>query len=240
MKPLCILKTGTAIAGIPSDWGDFEHWIARAAQMDDQHWICCDVRAGETLPSIGDISGVIITGSPAMVTDREDWSERSADWLRELVQGAIPALGICYGHQLMAHALGGEVDYHPQGREIGTKPLLSTQAAQQDLLFQVMPSRYLAHTTHSQSVVGLPPGAEVLAANDFEPHHGVRFAPMAWGVQFHPEFTMDVMSRYLELRSGVLQKEGFDVARLLADVQDAAEGRALLPRFVDVVRSTQA
>src|SRR5690606_17456722 len=110
MKPLCILKTGTAIAGVPREWGDFEHWIARTAQLADDEWICCEVSAGQPLPELNDVSGVIITGSPAMVTDRHDWSERSAEWLVAAVDQQLPTLGICYGHQLLAHALGGAVD----------------------------------------------------------------------------------------------------------------------------------
>ena len=62
-------------------------------------------------------------------------------------------------------------------------------AAAQDELFSCLQERFLAHTTHMQSVTRLPYGAEVLAWNPFEAHHGVRFAPRVWGVQFHPEFT---------------------------------------------------
>jgi GMP synthase (glutamine-hydrolysing) len=232
MKPLCILKMGTAIAGVPREWGDFEHWIARVAGLADGAWFCREVSAGEALPTFDEVGGVIITGSPAMVTDLHHWSELSAAWLRTAVERALPILGICYGHQLLAHALGGRVDYHPKGREIGTKPMLGTDAAQHDPLFQILPARYPAHTTHSQSVVELPTGAEVLAANDFEPHHGIRFAPNAWGVQYHPEFTVPVMSKYLELRSEALRKEGLDPEGLQAEVSLTQEASALLPRFV--------
>jgi GMP synthase (glutamine-hydrolysing) len=236
MKPLCILKTGTAIAGVPPEWGDFEHWIASVAGLCDAAWFCREVSAGAELPAFSEVSGVIITGSPAMVTDRLEWSERSAAWLRTAVEYALPILGICYGHQLLAHALGGRVDYNPQGREIGTKPMLGTTAARHDPLFQILPARYAAHTTHSQSVLDLPAGAEILAANAFEPHHGVRFAPFAWGVQYHPEFTAPVMSKYLELRAAALRQEGLNPETLQAEVSMTEEASALLPRFVELCR----
>ncbi|MEZ4555438.1 MAG: gamma-glutamyl-gamma-aminobutyrate hydrolase family protein [Caldilineaceae bacterium] len=50
-----------------------------------------------------------MTGSHSMVTDRAAWSERSADWLRAVVAAEWPVLGICFGHQLLAHAWGGVV-----------------------------------------------------------------------------------------------------------------------------------
>src|SRR5688572_21533998 len=74
-------------------------------------------------PSREGFAGTIVTGSGAMVTDRHEWSERSAQWLRDAAHDGMPLLGICYGHQLIAHALGGEVDYHPAGREMGTVQL---------------------------------------------------------------------------------------------------------------------
>lgn len=236
MKPFCILKTGTTIAGIPREWGDFEHWIARTAELSDKDWFCCEVSAGAELPPFEAVSGIVITGSPAMVTDRQEWSERSAAWLSEAVKRAIPTLGICYGHQLLAHALGGRVDYNPRGREIGTKFIDSTDPAQDDPLFQILPLRYRAHTTHSQSALQVPASAEILGCNDFDPHHAVRFAPYAWGVQYHPEFNTDIMRKYLALRAAALQQEGLDPHALMEEVEATPQASALLPRFVELVR----
>ncbi|MES2606577.1 MAG: glutamine amidotransferase [Pseudomonadota bacterium] len=232
MKPLLIIKTGYAIKGVPAELRDFEHWTAAAAglSLDQCHTIA--VIDGEQLPDANAYRGVVITGSAAMVTDRLAWSEYTGSWLRTAIQQEIPILGICYGHQLLAHALGGVVDYNPRGREMGTKLIHLAAAAQQDELFRVSPPTFPAHVTHMQSVLRLPYGAEVLGWNSFEAHHAVRFAPRVWGVQFHPEFTTTAMSSYLHIRSEVLKKEGADVEQLYADVCDTADSEQLLRRFV--------
>lgn len=232
MKKLLIIKTGRAIKGIPPELLDFEHWTAAAAGLTlEEHCHTVTVIDGEQLPEPGACSGVVITGSAAMVSDRHPWSEYTARWLLRAMQAGVPILGICYGHQLLAHALGGVVDYHPRGREMGTKEINRTPAALHDELFSIMPERFPAHVTHMQSVLALPAGAEVLACNSFEAHHAVRFAPRAWGVQFHPEFTHAAMSHYLQLRSDALRNEGMDPAELLAAVTHTTASEQLLRRF---------
>lgn len=236
MKRLLFVKTGYAIKGIPPELLDFEHWTAEAAGLAAAECDTVTVIDGEQLPPAGNYRGVIVSGSAAMVSDRHPWSEYTAEWLLQAVALQVPVLGICYGHQLLAHALGGVVDYHPRGREMGTKLVHRAAAAAADELFGVLPPAFVAHTTHLQSVTELPRGATVLAWNDFEPHHAVRFAPRAWGVQFHPEFTATTMMHYLQLRSGALQQEGFDVESLYREVSDTPDASALLRRFVALAR----
>lgn len=232
MKPLLIIKTGYAIKGVPAELRDFEHWTAVAAGLPLDQCHTVPVIDGALLPDARDYRGIVITGSAAMVTDRHGWSEYTGEWLQQAMQHHVPILGICYGHQLLAHALGGVVDYHPRGREMGTKHIQLAPAAQQDELLSGLPQSFPAHVTHMQSVLRLPPGAEVLAWNSFEAHHAVRFAPRVWGVQFHPEFTATAMAHYLQIRSDVLRKEGADVAQLYADVCDTTDSEQVLRRFV--------
>lgn len=236
MSRLLFIKTGYVIPGIPAELGDFEHWTAAAAGLPLERCHVVPVIDGERLPVARDYSGVVISGSAAMVTSRESWSEYTADWLRETVESGVPMLGICYGHQLLAQALGGRVDYHPGGREMGTTWIHTAPAAQQDELFAAMPSRFPAQVTHMQSVLGLPRGAEVLAWSSFEAHHAVRFASRVWGLQFHPEFTPLGMWHYLRLRSEALRREGQDPEALMAAVQSTDAASALLRRFVTLER----
>jgi GMP synthase (glutamine-hydrolysing) len=231
VKKLLIIKTGRAIKGIPADMLDFEHWTAAAAGLALTHCHTVTVIDGELLPEARQCRGVVITGSAAMVSDRHPWSEYTAQWLLGAMKGGVPILGICYGHQLLAHALGGQVDYHPRGREMGTRMIQRAPAALDDELFSILPERFPAHVTHMQSVLRLPPATEVLAWNSFEAHQALRFAPRVWGVQFHPEFTGTAMSHYLRIRSDALRQEGMNPDELLAAVTETAVSEQLLRRF---------
>lgn len=144
---LLILQTGQPTDSMRRH-GSFAHWIRVAAGLDRDDAVVVDVAQGEPLPARDGFAGVIVTGSAAMVTDRHDWSERSAAWLADAAQAGLPLFGICYGHQLLAHALGGTVGPNPRGREIGTVPIELTPPAQQDPLFAGLPARFSAQATH--------------------------------------------------------------------------------------------
>ncbi|MGO4779447.1 glutamine amidotransferase, partial [Lysobacter sp. 2RAB21] len=146
--------------------------------------VVINVEHGEQLPSREGFAGAIVTGSGAMVTDRAPWSERSADWLREAAHAHLPLFGICYGHQLLAHALGGEVGNHPGGREMGTIGLEPPTSAEHDPPFRGLPSQFPAQATHLQTVLRAPDGATVLARSAHDACHAFRWGDHAWGVQF--------------------------------------------------------
>jgi GMP synthase (glutamine-hydrolysing) len=231
MKPVLIIKTGNTVASIPPERGDFEHWISAGMGLEALSCQVANVSAGAPLPAPEEVVGVVVTGSAAMVTDGLPWSEQTARWLRLAIDQAVPVLGICYGHQLLAHALGGAVDYHPEGREIGTKVVTLTPAARHDLLLAGMPESFQVNVSHKQTVTRLPPQAVVLAANSFESFHAVRFRERVWGLQFHPEFAGDVMKAYLQDRQLQLEAEGLDTAKLLEQVADTPLAESLLRQF---------
>jgi len=234
VKPLLILKTGNTVPSVPPARGDFEHWIRDGMGLGDAACRIVDVAAGARLPAPQDVAGVVVTGSPAMVTDHLDWSEAAALFLRNAAAAKVPVLGICYGHQLLAHALGGRVGYHPQGREIGTTTVTLTAAASDDALFAGLPQTFPVNVSHRQTVTVLPPDAVVLARNAFEAFHAVRFGDRIWGVQFHPEFAADVMLAYLEDREQALVEEGLDPAALRREVRETPVAHALLRSFAAV------
>ena len=174
-RPL-IVKTGETIPAIRARRGDFEDWIAAGLGLARESIDVAEVCRGAALPKPAAPRAVIVTGSSALVTDREDWSERTADWLAEAAGAGTPVLGICYGHQLLAHALGGVVADDPRGREIGTVALALRPEAAQDPLLRVLSDREPVHATHLQSVTRLPPGARWLASSPGDPNHA-----FAWG-----------------------------------------------------------
>lgn len=200
---LLIVQTGSTLPALRARHGDFPDWFRRGLGLRRDE---VDVVVAErgALPPAGAYAGVVVTGSPAMVSTRERWSEDAAAWLRSAVDGGVPVLGVCYGHQLLAHALGGHVDYHPAGREIGTVEIETLEGAGGDSLLGGAPATFPAHSSHQQSVLELPRGATVLARSAHDPHHAVRYAPKAWGLQFHPEFSVEIMRGYIAARRPAL------------------------------------
>ena len=221
------MLTGHAPAQIRARHGDFDHWLRVAMGLPRTAIRVIDVARGERLPAPGELSGAVISGSAAMVTERAAWSENAAGWIRDAMDAELPLFGVCYGHQLMAHALGGRVDYLPV-REIGTRDVRRTDADGCDML----PSMFPAHTTHRQSVMELPATASVLARSELDSHQYVRYGTHAWSTQFHPEFSVAVMRAYLRLRAPQLREEGLDTLALLTATSPTPQARNLLRRFV--------
>jgi GMP synthase (glutamine-hydrolysing) len=231
MKPILILRTGRAPDTIRARHGDFPHWFRLCAALSLHRVRIIDVAAGEPLPPPTAVAGALITGSAAMVTDREPWSERTAGWIREAMDAQLPLFGVCYGHQLMAHALGGRVGYLPGGREIGTRAIELTSAAAADPLTARLPASFRAHTTHEQSVLEPPPGATVLARSARDPNHLLRYGPNAVSVQFHPEFNADVMRAFILRKREAMRREGSDPQQVYRQVAATPIARRVMRGF---------
>lgn len=196
-----------------------------------------DARRIEKWPRPDTFSAAVITGSAAMVTDQASWSVRTADWLRETVEMNKPVLGVCYGHQLLASALGGHVDYNPHGREIGSVTIHMHDAAKNDPLFRHVNSSFLAHVTHQQSVIQAPANAVVLAYSDLEPCQAFRVGDSAWGLQFHPEFSARAMRTYVDARWDDLKQEGLNPQLVKRNISATPLARRILRQFVYAWRS---
>lgn len=238
MKRILVIKTGRTHENIRARFGCFEDWMIAALGVPAERVEVVSVFSGETLPEdLAGIAGIVITGSPAMVTERLPWSEETARWLRGQIvaqQSRIPVIGICYGHQLLAHALGGEVGWNPRGREIGTVEIRAGADVAGDPLLGGLPFPLAAHVTHLQSVVELPAGAVLLAHSDLEPHHAFRYGGNVWGVQFHPEFSAEIMRAYVDALAPRMAEEGLDPAAVRDAVGDACAAN-VLRRFARLV-----
>ena len=237
-SPILIVKLGQTHDHIRERLGDFDDWIATGLRAGGAQTLTRDPRAGEALPDPASVAGIVITGSHAMVSDREAWSEALLPWIRRAVECRTPLLGICYGHQLLAHALGGEVGFHPDGVEIGTVEVQRNAASDGDPLLGSMPKVFEAQATHWQSVRQLPPGVVLLAGNAFEPHHAFRVGSCAWGVQFHPEFSDQALRAYLDHIGPALADAGRDAQAIAAALKPTPLAAGLLPAFAGFALGT--
>ncbi|MES2610160.1 MAG: glutamine amidotransferase [Pseudomonadota bacterium] len=233
-KPLLIISAGNTFPGLRESEGDFDDWIAAGLGQPTPALPQRRIDAQQPTPALPDpseVAGVVVSGSHAMVTDRAPWSEHLAQWLVRCVDARVPVLGICYGHQLLAHALGGEVGVLAGGPEVGTHPIELASAAGDDPLMAGLPQRFAAQLVHYQSVPRPPPGAMLLARSGMDPHQAFRVGPCAWGVQFHPEFSASAMRGYLDH----MQDSLADASALASRVTATPHASSLLGRFAALV-----
>lgn len=237
-KHLVILKIGSTFPKLAERKGDFEDRMILGLGLPSRDVAVHNALADRSsLPNQRSLSGLVITGSHEMITDHPPWSERIAGWLPEIVARGIPVLGICYGHQLLAHALGGEVANNPNGLEFGTVEIRTTAAAAGDRLFSGCPDRFKAHVTHTQSVIKLPPEAALLAASSRDPHQAFSVGTCAWGLQFHPEFDVDITTAYIRRVKRPLERQGDNPEQLIETGMATPDSAAILRRFAQIVSS---
>lgn len=232
-QTLLLIQAGTPPDDIRAITGDLPQWFLAAIGCGPESIDIVKVYEGEPLPQPGQHRAAIITGSWSMVTDKLPWSEATAAWIRHAVEQEMPLMGVCYGHQLMAHALGGVVDYHPDGREMGSLEIEQHTVAALDPWLAGCPPLFYAHLTHLQTILRLPAGAKALARSAHDPHQIVRYGPAAVSMQFHPEFTPEVMAACINARAQVLRSEGLDPRALLQSIRHTPTPLTLLRRFIE-------
>ena len=236
MSKILIVKTGTTYPSLKAVKGDFDAWVVKGFGRDNHaDTEVVDVAAGYPLPPVTDFAGVIVTGSHAMVTDRAAWSERAAEWLCKTVKSDVPTLGICYGHQLLAYALGGRIGDNPNGLEAGTVVVTPNAFGSQDKLLSGLQGPFKAHMCHRQSVLVLPKGAVPLAATRKEAYAAFSIHQCAWGVQFHPEFDSRIVKAYVLRHSSELTDQNEDVQQALASCMETGCGREIFEKFLSAV-----
>ncbi|HLK37386.1 MAG TPA: glutamine amidotransferase [Polyangiaceae bacterium] len=225
-----ILVTGQTVREIARERGDFERFIRDAVgPLPRVQWRSYDVHSDAPLPGRLDVDAFVVTGSSSSVTERAPWMLRLEGLVRDIAACPTPLLGICFGHQIIAQALGGEVRKNPRGREIGTVRV--TRAAD-DPLFAGLPRAFDVNGTHLDAVTRLPSGAEVLATTALDPVAAFRVGERVRAVQFHPEFDRSVMRGYLSARAHLIRSEGGDPDALRDHVHAGTRGRDILRNFV--------
>ena len=186
-----------------------------------------DATAGD-LPDHAEFDGVVVTGSRSSVYWDEAWIPPLVDYVAEAAEAGVPVLGVCYGHQVLAEALGGRVA-GMDGFEIGYNEI---RRVRDDPLFEGIGDSFTAFTTHGDAVVELPPSATLLAEND-RGVHAFRDGH-CWGVQFHPEYDIETAREVTDGkrdRIGDARVDGV-LESITPEAYDAAcEAKALFENF---------
>ena len=223
MGGLLIVQTGTTQLH-----GDYPAWFGRALGRELP---VLRAHQGERLDQgLQRVRprGIIVTGSPLSVTEHAPWMEQLGDDLLRVAARGTPVLGVCFGHQLLARAAGGNVVVNPKGREIGTVRVQLTEAGQRDPLFAWERSGEIeVQATHLDAVDPLPPTATLLASNENCAAQAFRLSETVAGVQFHPELWAEAMRDLILSRRGPLTAEGRDTDALAAAVREVDAGKIL-------------
>jgi GMP synthase-like glutamine amidotransferase len=187
---------------------------------------------GQPLPDPGTLDAVLITGSSAGVYDTHyPWMEPLRAFIRAAYAGKTPMLGICFGHQIMADALGGDVRKSEKGWGLGRHVYGVTSRPAQ--IGGALPEFAIA-CSHQDQVIVPPEESEVFLSSDFTPNAGLVYRNgAAMSLQAHPEFDDDYTIALAEMRRGKTTDEVIDTAiASVARPSDSAEMAGYLGAFV--------
>jgi GMP synthase-like glutamine amidotransferase len=159
---------------------------------------------GELPQNINECDGYITTGSQFSVNDNDHWIEELQDFISRLAQHNKKFVGICFGHQLLAKALGGKVEKSERGWGIGVsfnriqrqKPWMLPSQDSLDLL-----------VSHQDQVIELPHDVEVLASSHFCPNYMLQYGDHMISIQGHPEFSKEYVNALIERRRNLIPAE---------------------------------
>lgn len=189
------------------------------------------------LPAHGRFDGFVVTGSRASVYWDREWIDELKAWTKTAISAGLPALGVCYGHQLLAAVQGGRVEAMSE-YELGYRTVAHDSSNQ---LMKGIPETFTVFTSHSDRVAEVPPDATVFAENGygvqgFQRNH-------TFGVQFHSEYDMEMATTITAGKDDQLPAER--IQRVLDDIteatyKEACEAKRLFDNFVNYVRTVQA
>ncbi len=177
-----ILECGAVPAGLRADFGSYGAMTQRLLGAS-RPAVRFDVAGGVLPDSAADCDAYVLTGSAAGVYDDLPWIAGLTGFLQQ-ARGRAKLVGICFGHQIMAQAFGGEVIKSPKGWGVGLHRYTVPHIAP----WMDSGADILAPASHQDQVVTLPDGARVVASNAFTPYAGLDYGD-AISFQFHPEFS---------------------------------------------------
>jgi GMP synthase-like glutamine amidotransferase len=231
---LTIIQTGDVPEPLRDEFGPYPPMFVDMFERAGHSFDYEVVRAhdGVPLPDAATLDGIIVTGSPAGVYEDHPWLDPLRAFIRAAYASATPMLGVCFGHQIMADALGGEVRKSEKGWGMG-RHVYAVSDNRPGLLGGTRPAFAIA-CSHQDQVIAAPPEADVFLGSDFTPNAGLLYRNgAAISLQPHPEFDDAYALALARLRRGRAPDE--TVARAVESMSrpsDSAELAGYLGTFL--------
>ena len=184
-----ILQCGQSPAQLKRDLGDYPDMFVRLLAGRGFDFTTWHVEGMEFPQDIHDADGWLLTGSRHGAYEDHAFIPPLEDFIRRVHDAGVPMVGICFGHQIIAQALGGTVVKHPGGWAVGA----------QDYDFGGQP--VTLNAWHQDQVVALPAGAQVAGRNAFCENAALIYGDRAFTVQAHPEFGDDFIQGLMDTRA---------------------------------------
>ena len=230
MTRIAILETGAPPSALAADHGDYPAMF-RDLLGEGFGFETFDVQAGKW-PEAGAFDAAIITGSSAGVYETDPWIAELLDWIRA-AKGRTKLIGVCFGHQAMAHALGGRVEKSERGWGVG---LHRYQVVAPEPWMTPAAATVAIPASHQDQVVEKPADARVLLRSDFTPFAGLAWGEDAISMQAHPEFTPAFAT---DLTAGRHDRIDPALVARAVDSLKAADDRVTVGRWIsDFVMAT--
>lgn len=203
-----ILQCGQSPAQLKDELGDYPDMFVRLLDGRGFRFTTWHVEGMEFPGDVHDADGWLLTGSRHGAYEDHAFIPPLEDFIRRAFTEAVPMVGICFGHQIIAQALGGTVVKHPAGWAVGAQD------------YDFGGRQVVLNAWHQDQVVTIPPEAEVAGSNDFCRNAALVYGDRAFTVQAHPEFEDAFVRGLMETRArGVVPQD-------LLDRADARMGEA--------------
>lgn len=232
---IAILVTNTDTsdfaARFPDDGAKFSALLGD--QRPDWRFSVFAVAKGNFPESLEGLDGIVVTGSPASVHDKDPWIGELLDLLRRAVTRKLPVFGACFGHQALAMALGGMVGKNPSGWVFGrVETSVSNPGSWQ------AGGKLGVYAAHTEQVTLAPAGAIVLGGAPDCPIASFAIGDHVFTTQYHPEMTHDFITALIEKVADDLGQKGAARARAsLKHPADNARMAAEIVQFFEMPRS---
>ena len=229
-KRLLYLGNGKKLQSIAKLDERFEQWGLTV----DRYW----AYEGAFPESLDRYDGIFISGSPHGSYEDIPFIHREHELIREAAALDMPMLGICFGSQILASALcGRDQVFRRSFCEIGYKSLPVTEVALDDSICCGLGESVTMFVWHNDEVRAGHADMTIIAYSDLCPNQIWRYRDQPiWGIQGHPEITLEQAPIWFEENRERMERDGADVDALKANADEAAGAKTMLTRFVQFVR----